>query len=205
MPVYSSKKLILALEEQTEQFLDIAVSEWQMLPHSRFAHKAAPEKWSANQCLQHLNSYGRYYLPELRKALQKSTANPPAVFFRSGWLGNYFTMMMLPKPEGVKANKMKAPKDHQPVTNADSFKVIAEFIEQQEQLLNLLRIASQTDLNKARVPITIAPFIKLKLGDVFSFLVAHNFRHVLQASRALVTAGEKPRELTELVFDNLAA
>jgi hypothetical protein len=49
----------------------------------------------------------------------------------------------------------------------------------------LLEQAKQIDLNRTKVPISIAPFIKLKLGDVFMFLVAHNFRHVLQVNNAI--------------------
>ena len=67
--------------------------------------------------------------------------------------------------------------------------VITKFIEQQEKLLALLDESKLIDLNKCRVPVSIAPYIKLKLGDVFMFLIAHNYRHVLQAERSLQHAG----------------
>lgn len=31
-----------------------------------------PGKWSAVQCLEHLNTYGRYYLPALDQAIKKA-------------------------------------------------------------------------------------------------------------------------------------
>ncbi len=191
MPVYFSKKLLNALSEQTENFLNKAVSEWQMLPHHKFAHKPAPEKWSANQCLMHLNSYGRYYLPQIEKAIEEAfkQQHQPSKQFKAGLLGNYFTEMMLTKTDGQPAKKMSSPKDHSPQTNDDSYPVIAEFIEQQEKLLTLLQKAKTIDLNKTRIPISIAKFIKLKLGDTFLFLISHNYRHVLQAERALLQAG----------------
>jgi len=102
--------------------------------------------------------------------------------FKAGILGNYFYQMMLPKES--KAKKMSAPKAHQPVADLDADKVVSEFIDQQERLLVLLEKARKINLEKARVPISIARFIKLKLGDVFMFLIAHNYRHVLQAERA---------------------
>jgi hypothetical protein len=80
---------------------------------------------------------------------------------------------------------MQTPKNHQPTNNSESHLSIAEFIDQQERLLVLLEQAKQIDLNRTKVPISIAPFIKLKLGDVFMFLVAHNFRHVLQVNNAI--------------------
>lgn len=197
MPVYLSQTLTDSLIDQTDAFLNKAVSEWQMLPHRQFAYKASPEKWSANQCLMHLNSYGRYYLPKMEKAIENAIQQQqkPAIRFTAGWLGNYFTQMMLPKETGFPAKKMSAPKDHTPTSNEDSYAVIAEFIEQQEQLLRLLRKAKQVDLNKVRIPISIATFIKLKLGDVFLFLIAHNYRHILQAERALQNAGVPLKKL----------
>ena len=191
MPVYLSQTLIDSLLEQTDTFLHKAISEWQMLPEQQFSHKASPEKWSASQCIAHLNSYGRYYLPEIEKAIQRAKMEQqrPTIRFTAGWLGNYFTKMMLTTPDGKPTKKMSSPKDHSPDNKAASYMVIAEFIEQQEKLLALLRKAKSIDLAKAKIPISIARFIKLKLGDTFLFLIAHNYRHILQADRALQNAG----------------
>ncbi len=52
-------------------------------------------------------------------------------------------------------------------------------------LLVLVERFREINLNKAKVSISIAKFIRLKLGDVFNLLIAHNHRHVLQAGRAL--------------------
>lgn len=193
MPVYLSQTLLDSLAEHTDSFLQKAVSEWQMLPHHQFAYKVSPEKWSANQCLAHLNGYGRYYLPLIENAINYAISEEqmPSIQFTAGWLGNYFTGMMLTNTDGTPAKKMSSPKNYSPQTNEDSYGVIAEFIEQQERLLNLLRKAKRVDLNKIRIPISIAKFIKLKLGDTFLFLIAHNYRHILQADRALMQVTRK--------------
>jgi hypothetical protein len=82
--------------------------------------------------------------------------------------------------------------------------VIAEFIEQQEKSLALLRKAKRVDLNKIRVPISIAKFIKLKLGDTFLFLVAHNYRHILQADRVLMQVVKKePNKLKPFTLSEM--
>ena len=81
--------------------------------------------------------------------------------------------------------KMKSPKDHSPAHILPSHEVIAEFISQQEKLLQLLRDAASTDLGKIKVPISISKFIRLKLGDTFHFFIIHEYRHFLQAQRAL--------------------
>jgi hypothetical protein len=185
MKTQKNETLIDELINQTETILKKAIAEWQLIPHSRFALKQSPESWSANECLQHLNSYGRYYLPAIEKSIAQVKYSNSTGEFSSGWLGNYFTKLMLPTKEGKLSMKMKSPKDHTPKMIIESHIVITEFIDQQEKLLQLLTIARKIDLNKSKVGISIAPFIKLKLGDVFMFLIAHLQRHTLQVQRAL--------------------
>lgn len=188
MTSYDQDTLINNLLNQTEIILKKAI-EWQLIPHSKFALRPSPESWSANECLQHLNSYGRYYLPSIETVLNKSQRAEESNQFSPGWLGNYFTQLMMPTADGKLAKKMKSPRDHAPKIIIESHSVIAEFIDQQEKLLQLLRKAKEIDLNRNRVGISIAPFIKLKLGDVFMFLIAHLLRHTKQAERAMVKTG----------------
>lgn len=208
MPVYLSNVLINELQEQTESFLNKAISEWQMIRHSQFGHKQAPEKWSATQCLEHLNSYGRFYLPEIERAIQKAVQQKQkaSIHFKAGWIGNYFTKLMMPTSNGSVGKKMSSPKNHYPVSNADSYKVIAEFIEQQEKLLQLLEAARAIDLNKAKCAISISTLIKLKLGDTFLFFIAHQYRHILQAERALEHAGvQHDTKLIDFTLEKIAS
>jgi hypothetical protein len=188
---YQTQTMINRLAAFTDHSLNKAVSQWQVLPNHQFSRKPSPEKWSATQCLMHLNSYGSYYLPEIEKAIHKALLAElqPVAGFHPGWLGNYFTTLMLPKENGMPAKKMSAPKAHSPETNDNHFEVIASFIDQQEILLSLLQQAKQIDLNKVKVPVSIAKFIRLKLGDVLLFLLAHQYRHLLQIDRALEQAG----------------
>ena len=188
MTSYNRDTLIENLLDQTEIILKKAI-EWQLIPHSTFALRPTSESWSANECLQHLNSYGRFYLPAIKNALSKSQIDENASQFSPGWLGNYFTKLMMPDIDGKVSKKMKSPKDHSPKTIIESRLVISEFIDQQEKLLALLNTAKKFDLNTVKVGISIAPFIKLKLGDVFRFVIFHQVRHILQAERALASSG----------------
>ena len=146
----------------------------------------APGKWSIAQILEHLNAYGRYYIPEIRKALDESNLSPE-LKYNSGWLGNFFTNSMKPTAEKRVKNKMKAMKDYTPTPDLDSKTVIDEFIRQQQEMLNLLEISAQKNLGRIRIPISITKFIRLKLGDTFRFLTAHNQRHFIQCENTLNT------------------
>jgi hypothetical protein len=147
-----------------------------------------PGKWSIAQILEHLNGYGRIYLPMINKAVSISQSKR-AAWFNSGFLGNYFTNMMKPKDVFEIKNKMKTAKAHTPDNNLNPGKVLDEFVEQQHQFLQLLEMAKLKDLNAVRVPLSITKLIKLKLGDTFRFLIAHEQRHFVQARNAIKTIG----------------
>ncbi len=151
----------------------------------------APGKWSIAQILEHLNAYGRFYIPEIRKALDESKLSPESKY-NSGWLGNFFTNSMKPTAEKRVKNKMKAMKDYTPTPDLDSKTVIDEFIHQQQEILNLLEISAQKNLGRIRIPISITRFIRLKLGDTFRFVIAHNQRHFIQCEKTLNTLRAVP-------------
>jgi hypothetical protein len=67
----------------------------------------------------------------------------------------------------------------------DAYKEVQVFIEHQEQLLKLLKKAKEVDLGKIKLSISISKWVKLNLGDVFGFFVAHNERHIVQLSQFL--------------------
>jgi hypothetical protein len=145
----------------------------------------AAGKWSVAQVLEHLNSYGRYYLPQLERSLKSD--KPAVPTFKPGWLGGYFTKMMKPNAKGVIANKMQSPKDHRPAPDVDIKPVMDEFLNQQNQLLGLLELAKTKNINAIRTPISLSRFIKLKSGDTFGFLIAHEQRHFVQIVNTLET------------------
>lgn len=187
MKNHNSLELITKLQAQTEDLLNKAIREWQMLNPSVFKQQPAEGSWSAMQCLGHLNVYGDYYLPAIEKAIDEAEKKATSTF-TPGWLGNYFTNMMMPNENGIPSKKMKAPKNYTTNNEGNSDCTIAKFIDQQEKLISLLEQAKTVDLNAIKIPISIAKFIKLKLGDVFMFLIAHNIRHVKQAERAIAKA-----------------
>lgn len=147
-----------------------------------------PDKWSVAQILEHLNSYGRIYLPQIDKAISASPSTRDA-WFNSGFLGDYFTNSMKPKNVFEVNNKMKAFKSHSPENKLNAGKVLDEFVDQQHKLLQLLEMSKIKNLNTIRIPLSITKLVKLKLGDAFRFLIAHEQRHFIQARNALRIIG----------------
>ena len=139
------------------------------------------ESWSALECVEHLNLYGDFYLPEIERCLAQSNLMPTE-YFHSGWLGEYFAKSMLPKE---KLNKMKTFKDKNPMGSKLDKTTIDRFIRQQYKTLELLEKARETNLTKTKTGVSISSWIKLRLGDTFRVVIYHNQRHLVQANRTL--------------------
>ena len=144
--------------------------------------KATEKKWSVLECLEHLNRYGRFYLPEIKKRMENGAKAQSDSIFKSGWLGNYFANSMLPKE---KLNKMNTFKSMNPVGSKLDKETLDEFINQQKEMLQLLSKAREINLSKTKTSITISNWIKLRLGDTFRVVIYHNQRHIVQANRTL--------------------
>jgi uncharacterized damage-inducible protein DinB len=145
-------------------------------------------KWSVVQVLEHLNAYNRHYLPLIEKNLAVVTHGNSPVFTPGFW-GDLFTKKMKPTNVYQIKNKMKAMKAYTFPNSLNVETVLKEFQAHQDQLLKLLELAKSRDLNTIHIPITITSFVKLKLGDMFRFLIAHEQRHMIQARNTLKEVG----------------
>ena len=174
----TAEQLIQDLIERT-RLNSIQVEHFNVLSIEELNWKATPESWSILECLEHLNLYGDFYIPELKLRIDNSNTKAKR-FFKPGFLGNYFAKSMLPTE---KLNKMKTFKDKDPKSSTLERTTIERFILQQHQLLTLLEQAKAIDLNKTKTAISISPFLKLKLGDTFRVVVYHNERHLEQARK----------------------
>jgi len=177
----STDNLINELIDLTHEHLAFAESLL-LKSDSELNKRLTNESWSVLECLEHLNLYGNFYLPEIKNRIETSTTKATTEF-KSGWLGNYFAQSMLPKE---KLNKMKAFKSMNPIhSSLSKTTTVNVFIDQQKQLLDLLNSARLVNLNKVKTSISITTLIKLKLGDTFRFFIYHNKRHVVQAKKVL--------------------
>lgn len=144
--------------------------------------KRSTDSWSILECIEHLNRYGNFYIPEIKRQMEKSR-HAPSKNFKSGVLGNYFSKSMLPKE---KLNKMKTFSSMNPLNSALNKEVLEVFKQQLEDLISLLQTARNKDLTKIKTSISISKWIKLRLGDTFRVVIYHNLRHIEQANKVLL-------------------
>lgn len=169
--------LIDELLTMTEEAIDKA-KKLKQLSERELNFKESPDRWSILECLEHLNRYGDFYLPEIERSILQSRSKeiPP---FKSGVIGNWFANLM--KAKNGKIVKMKTPVDKNPTGSRLTSLTIDRFLKQEEMLRNLLNQARLVDLTNTKVPISLTKFIRLRLGDTLRFFIYHIERHIIQA------------------------
>jgi hypothetical protein len=154
--------------------------QFQTLDEKTLNYRPAEKSWSILECLEHLNLYGDFYLPEIEKCVMKGRPYPSSSIFSSGRIGNYFANLMKVKKDGT-IKKMKSPGDKNPLGSDLNSLTVDRFIKQLERLQQLLEDCRYINLTELRTPISLTRLIKLRLGDTLRFLVYHIERHTVQA------------------------
>ena len=141
-----------------------------------------PGVWSITQVLAHLNAYANYYHPTLIKKMEGTRFTNVKEEFISSPLGkSAWKSMKLGNAKNVK-RKFKAPKGYNPYTDSTlvTGNEVATFLERQQELLNIADSASQVNLKRIKIPISISKIVRLRLGDALLFITYHNERHMQQ-------------------------
>lgn len=176
----STSQLLDELKNKTQQHLQYAETLLGK-PEGDLNFRMSADSWSVLECLEHLNRYGEFYIPEISRKIASSATSSNSTF-KPGILGNYFARTMLPKE---KLNKMRTLKAMNPIHSQLNKSVIDEFIRQQKEMLELLKKAGHVDLEKTKTGISISKWISLKLGDTLRFVIYHNERHMMQVRGVL--------------------
>lgn len=176
----TSNELINELKNHTHTVIE-AIHKYESLPVDQLNDRIDENSWSILECIEHLNRYGDFYIPEIKARIQTGKT-PARQEFKSGWLGNYFAKSMLPQE---KLNKMKTFKSMNPKGSELNKSTLEKFKMQQKEILSLLDKSMSVDLAHTKTSISLSKHIKLRLGDTLRVVIYHNLRHILQANRVL--------------------
>lgn len=149
------------------------------LDNNQLNFKKNENSWSVLECIEHLNRYGDFYIPEITKRIS-GTNTTSKTYFKSGLLGNYFAKSMMLKE---KLNKMKTFKSMNPINSSLSVSVLDKFLLQLKQILEILNKCKGIDIQNIKTAISISKINKLKLGDTLRVVIYHNERHLQQAEK----------------------
>lgn len=141
--------------------------------------RVAADSWSVLECIEHLNRYNDFYLPEVQRVLAKARPGAPEKF-SSGWLGDYFAKSMLPKE---KLNKMKTFASMNPIGSVLQISTLNKYLEDLKKWTEILENCREYNLSKLKTNISISKIIKLRLGDTLRVVIYHQNRHLAQMKR----------------------
>ena len=187
MAKFKSEDLLNELQEDVRRLVEVA-QFFKQADKSKLVYQIDKDKWSVVQALEHLNAYSRFYLPVIEKVLSQKE-DTPAAWFNSGYWGEKFTKSVKPTNVYEIKQKIRTMKKFRFPNSLNIETVLNEFNEHQEKLLQLLDRAREKDLTTNHIPVSFNKLIKLRLGDAFRFIVAHEQRHALQARNTLKATG----------------
>ncbi|MCK8521922.1 DinB family protein [Aquimarina sp. D1M17] len=182
--------MAIATEELLQKLLEITRENLNSAEHLKtqtidtLNWREHETSWSVLECIEHLNRYGDFYIPEITTKI-KSATHQNSPIFKSNWLGKYFSKSVSYKED---LNKMKTFTSMNPLHSKLDIQTLDKFINQQHQIIELLDSAKSVNLDKTKTAISISKYVKLRLGDTFSVVIYHNERHIKQAERALAMA-----------------
>lgn len=179
----ATEKLLQNLLEITRESIN-SVEHLKRQPIDFLNWKQNSENWSVLECIEHLNRYGNFYIPEITNKIRNSKYKSSEIF-KSNWLGKYFSKSVSYNED---LNKMKTFKSMNPLNSELDIRTLEEFINQQHQIIELLDKSKNVNLDKTKTAISISTLIKLRLGDTLRVLIYHNERHIRQAEKTIEKA-----------------
>jgi hypothetical protein len=158
------------------------------LPDARWRSRPAPGRWSAAECVEHLNLTSRAYIPLLRRALESAprSADNATRRYRRDFLGWLFSTLVgpLPRLRKRRLGRVKTSATFVPTVTPDRAEAIAEFDRLQADLISLTRLAEGFPLDEMMI---VSPFggrIRYNVYSALRILPRHQERHLGQAEDA---------------------
>jgi hypothetical protein len=154
----------------------------------KLSKRPGPNRWSAVDCVEHLNLTSRAYLPLLRdaSALAREIRRVPEKHYRRDPLGWFMSMMIGPLHHlgKFKVVRIKTTPPFVPKGGQSSSQLLSEFVRLHADLVTLIRSADGLPLDDVDI---ISPFGGRMKYNAYSALVIvarHEHRHIEQAEDA---------------------
>ena len=153
-----------------------------VVPPERLGARPGPERWSAAECVAHLNLTSSATIPLLREGIERARLLPaaePQARFRRDLFGWLIWKAQAPGKYKVATKAAFVPGAATPVRD-----LVAEFERLHDEQIGLVRAADRLPLDRVRI---VSPFdarVRYNLYAAFSILARHQHRHLRQAEEA---------------------
>ena len=150
--------------------------------------KPGADAWSAAQCFDHLIRINETYFPSLRGIHERG--------YTPGWrdkvpfLSRAIGSLVLKAVQPEAARKLRAAVHVRPSSSALDDGIIARFVAHQHEVVaHMQRTAGRGDLQQMVIVSPVASAAFYTVLDAFRIIVAHERRHMAQASRVTRAVG----------------
>ncbi len=154
---------------------------------AKLTWKPSAAGWSIAECVDHLAVTGEAYYGRIGDSVERVKGSAASARgYRPRWLARLFLRFV--SPEGTK--RVKAPKRFQPgAASAAGVSVGTQFVEQQQELIELIERARDCDLNAGRFGSPVTSLLRFSIGEALQMMVFHQQRHLAQMQRVLAAEG----------------
>lgn len=179
----SIKELIDELIEKHKLMTQKVEDEILPLHTEQKSWKPSSDRWSVLECFAHLNKQYNFYIKSIRKRIEKKSGPEPSEFFTSSHIGRTLYRSVKLNKANKPKRRLKSIRAHNPKFNGKIVKGndVKLFIENQKQMLELLKEVHLLNLKKVKVPLAVSKVVKVRLGDALLIIQNHNERHIQQA------------------------
>lgn len=158
------------------------------MPDGAFNRKPGPKAWSVGECVVHLNTVSKGYLPVLAEAAARDEPRGQGPF-RYGFVARRFVAALRPGTRPVRTVRSMRPPPAEGLRSVvDRHRALARFHADTERFLDVIEAADGLDLARVKVRSPFVPVLRLPLGAFLEALGHHAVRHVAQAERAAEAA-----------------
>ena len=153
------------------------------LDEQAFQQRPGEGRWSVGECIDHLNKTNQVYLRKMPAAVEQArkaglTGEGPV---KRGWFARMFLWALEPPSK----MKVKAPKAFLPRPDVRKEQTMREFREIRDDLGALMEKSSDLDWSRVTMPLPTIPQFKLRLGEIYAVLLAHERRHLWQMQKII--------------------
>ncbi len=189
---------LAGIHADLERHRQVTLQDWSALPGANLERRPSARRWSAADCLEHIGRANDMYLHHMEKAVERAErrGRPPVDEYRPGVLGRRICAALtpgVPQQRGAPPRiRFKSPtlRRYDPLQDPGVIPVAAtlqRYEAQLDRMVRLLQRCEGIDLH-ARSNTLLGPFLQLRMGDMWAYLVAHTDRHLEQGRRAIEMA-----------------
>src|SRR5215210_2418798 len=147
-----------------------------------------PARWSAAECVEHLNITSKAYLPRLRDAIAEAKDRGGAAkkHYRRDPLGWFMSMMIGPRSglARFRTPRVKTSAKFTPGKIRSRKEILSDFVKLQAELTSLLRAGDGLPLDEVKIVSPFGERMKYSVYSAFIILERHQQRHIQQAEEA---------------------